>query len=208
MYNPRARCKFMLESANGTTLSCHRSLLRFLLLCFLLMCNTLSSAQENDGRPIHPSKKRFYAPEIWKESELVLPQATSNESFSVVAVSDMDDSLFKVDLSSLRIGNDGVVRLAFAVISSKGQPNILYEGYRCDNAEYKSYAMRIGYHSEWTEFRNPKWRPVHRQRRNNYRADLVEHYICPAVHSSAKEGEILTAFKKGRIRKNDRRVYR
>ena len=187
------------------------SLLSALMIFFLtstLLFHMQAIAQEGDGRPVHPSKKRFYAPEIWKESIPALPPATNATRFIAVEVSDMGESVLKVDPSTVSVGSDFVVRLALVVISSQGHANILYEGYRCDTSEYKSYAMRIGFDSGWTGFRNPQWRSVRRQGKKNYRADLLDHYLCPAVHYSERQREILDALGTAKIKKNDRRIYR
>jgi len=175
-----------------------------MLLVLVVLFHAAAGAQE--GGPVHPSKKRVYAPEIWKEETTNLPSATGDEHFSVVEVTGMGDSIFKVDLSSVRLGDDGVVRLTLAVLSSQGQANIFFEGFRCETSGYKSYAMRTGFNSPWVTFRSSKWRPVRLQRRNNYRADLVRYYICPALNNSGREDDIVSILRKGKIRKLDRRA--
>ena len=177
---------------------------RGMLLVLVVLFHAAAGAQE--GGPVHPSKKRVYAPEIWKEETTNLPSATGDEHFSVVEVTGMGDSIFKVDLSSVRLGDDGVVRLTLAVLSSQGQANIFFEGFRCETSGYKSYAMRTGFNSPWVTFRSSKWRPVRLQRRNNYRADLVRYYICPALNNSGREDDIVSILRKGKIRKLDRRA--
>ena len=173
------------------------------LLSLIVLFHAAAGAQE--GGPAHPSKKRVYAPEIWKEETITLPPAVSDQQFRVVEVTGMGDSIFKVDLSSVKLGDDGVVRLALVVLSSQGQANILFEGFRCDTSWYKSYAMRTGFDSPWVTFRSSKWRPVRLQRRNNYRADLVRYYICPSLNNSGREEDIVSLLRKGKIRKLDRR---
>ena len=177
---------------------------RGMLLVLVVLFHAAAGAQE--GGPVHPSKKRVYAPEIWKEETTNLPSSTGDQHFSVVEVTGMGDSIFKVDLSSVRLGDDGVVRLTLAVLSSQGQANIFFEGFRCETSEYKSYAMRTGFNSPWVTFRSSKWRPVRLHRRNNYRADLVRYYICPALNNSGREDDIVSILRKGKIRKLDRRA--
>ena len=175
---------------------------RVMLLVLVVLFHAAAGAQERG--PIHPSKKRVYAPEIWKEETITLPPATGDQQFRVVEVTGMGDSIFKVDLSSVKLGDDGVVRLTLAVLSSKGQANILFEGFRCDTSGYKSYAMRTGFDSPWVAFRSSKWRPVRLQRRNNFRADLVRYYLCPSLNNSGSEEDIVSILRKGKIRKLDK----
>jgi len=201
----------MMDGTNSEPLSSRAKLLcsvrdtfRRALLTVIVLLHAAAGAQE--GGPVHPSKKRVYAPEIWKEETITLPSATGDQQFSVVEVTGMGDSIFKVDLSSVKLGEDGVVRLTLAVLSSQGQANILFEGFRCETSGYKSYAMRTGFNSPWVTFRSSKWRPVRLQRRNNYRADLVRYYICPALNNSGREDDIVSILRKGKIRKLDRRA--
>ena len=177
---------------------------RGMLLVLVVLFHAAAGAQERG--PTHPSKKRVYAPEIWKEGAITLPSATGDKQFSVVEVSGMGDSIFKVDLASVKLDDDGVVRLTLAVLSSQGQANIFFEGFRCETSEYKSYAMRTGFNSPWVTFRSSKWRPVRPHRRNNYRADLVRYYICPSLNNSGREEDIVSILRKGKIRKLDRRA--
>ena len=195
-----------LSSLRKKFLSSGRDACRSALLSFIILFHAAAGAQESDVAPVHPSKKRVYAPEIWKEEAITLPSVTSDQQFSVVEMTDMGGSIFKVDLSSVKLGNDGVVRLALVVVSSQGQENIFFEGFRCETSEYKSYAMRTGFNSPWVTFRSSKWRPVRLQRRNNYRADLVRYYICPALNNSGREDDIVSILRKGKIRKLDRRA--
>ena len=171
---------------------------RGMLLVLVVLFHAAAGAQE--GGPVHPSKKRVYAPEIWKEETTNFPSATGDQHFSVVEVTGMGDSIFKVDLSSVRLGDDGVVRLTLAVLSSQGQANILFEGFRCETSEYKSYAMRTGFDRPWVTFRSSKWRPVRLQRRNNYRVDLLRYYICPNLSNSVREKDIVARLRQGEIR--------
>ena len=181
-------------------LSSARDVCRGALLTLILLFHAVAGAQESDIAPVHPSKKRVYAPKIWKEETITLPSPTSDQQFSVVEMTDMGDSILKVDLSTVKLGADGVVRLALVVVSSQGQENIFFEGFRCETSEYKSYAVRTGFDRPWVTFRSSKWRPVRLQRRSNYRADLIRYYICPNLSTSAREKDIVTRLRQGEIR--------
>lgn len=67
---------------------------------------------------------------------------------------------FGVDPASVSLGSDGIVRYVVVAASATGAVNGLYEGIRCDTAEFKVYA-RYNAGSGWTVAKESRWRPLH-----------------------------------------------
>jgi hypothetical protein len=112
------------------------------------------------------TKEKYERSQHWK-NRFSLFQTTSQSGFR-----------FLVDVSSIQLGEDGVVRMVLLTVSPKGSENITYEGFRCETAEYKFYASSFGFDKAWMPVKNPQWRGAFYQTANGYRGDLLKYYIC------------------------------
>lgn len=169
-----------------------------LFLIFILFSSSSASAQA-DGRPVHPSKEKFYAPDIWKESELFLPSIPEKDAFSKIELSEDRGFSYLVDVASAQLGKDGVVRLALVAVSANGYANITYEGFRCETGEYKIYAISPGYGKSWMKFKKSKWKPVRQSASGLYRTYLSRHYLCPGVPKPYNEASIKKVLRGGQV---------
>jgi len=165
----------------------------------LTLLSNFSVWAQADGRPVHPSKEKFYAPEIWKESELFLPSIPEKDTFSKIELSTDRGFSYFVDVASAQLGKDGVVRLVLAAVSSKGYANITYEGFRCETGEYKIYAMSSGYGKSWIKFGRAKWRSINQNVSGLYRTYLSRHYLCPGIPKPYNEASIRKVLQGGQI---------
>jgi len=208
----------MVDSVNGAQGDSELKLLKFLrrrpfvVAFFVFAAMTVVHEQvksQTPGRPAHPSRERIYAPDLWREDNIELPSPPSADAYNEVQVSNMGRSILKVDPSSVRVGNDGVVRFVYAIISSSGVANIFYEAYRCETSEYKVYATSGAYDKSWSALRKTIWRPILPQGHLNYREDLRRYYICPWGGGAQTVSKMTGALKKGKIKKvNRKREYR
>ena len=208
----------MIDSVNGAEEDSKLRVLKFvqrrplILAFFLFVSMTIVHEQaksQTPGKPAHPSKERVYAPDLWREDNIELPSPPSADAYNEVQVSNMGRSILKVDPSSVRVGNDGVVRFVYAIISSSGVANIFYEAYRCETSEYKVYATSGAYDKSWSALRKTIWRPILPQGHLNYREDLRRYYICPWGGGAQTVSKMTGALKKGKIKKvNRKREYR
>lgn len=208
----------MVDSVNGAQGDSELKLLKFLrrrpfvVAFFVFAAMTVVHEQvksQTPGRPAHPSRERIYAPDLWREDNIELPSPPSADAYNEVQVSNMGRSILKVDPSSVRVGNDGVVRFVYAIISSSGVANIFYEAYRCETSEYKVYATSGAYDKSWSALRKTIWRPILPQGHLNYREDLRRYYICPWGGGAQTVSKMSGALKKGKIKTfNSKRDYR
>jgi hypothetical protein len=175
----------------------------FLSMILSIFCAAGQVIAQQYGRPTNPNQNKVFEPDIWKEHDVFLPSAPSREGFRRVEITGMGDSMFLVDASSVTVSDDGVVRLALAIISERGHGNFFYEGYRCETSEYKSYAFSSGYDQEWTALRSAMWRPVVPRKHYNYRSDLLRHYICSSNFNLSSEEQIKDALIHGKFKEFD-----
>jgi hypothetical protein len=95
----------------------------------------------------------------WREAEAPPPPAFRQSG--LIALDMPRSSLrFGVDPASVSLGSDGIVRYVVVAASATGAVNGLYEGIRCDTAEFKVYA-RYNAGSGWTVAKESPWRPLH-----------------------------------------------
>ena len=95
----------------------------------------------------------------WKEAQVPPPALKTS---GLIPLEIQRSSLrFGVDPDSISL-RDGVVRYVVVATSTTGVVNAMYEGLRCETAEYKVYA-RHNMNSGWTEAKDSPWRPLHEQ---------------------------------------------
>lgn len=80
----------------------------------------------------------------WKEVEVPPPPPLRLEALVPIDVTGTVELRYAVDPQSVAIGGDGVVRYVVVATSRSGAVNAIYEGVRCDRAEYRVYARSSG----------------------------------------------------------------
>lgn len=132
--------------------------------------------------------------EAWKETTLELPPYPDIPSMQGGELQlSRGDLTYKLDLDSIAIGEDGVTRYTIVITSSTGAQNILYEGVRCQTAEYKSYAF--GSQGGWSEAVFPQWQSVGSVRGSAHRRELFLYYFCDEYRSPLPREQVLARIK-------------
>ena len=121
---------------------------------------------ESEGRPRDEQKPQL--PPFPKEEDLVRIQIDGALSFD-----------FFVDLESVSVGRDGVVRYTLVARSVGGATNIAYEGIMCRGRERKLYAFGRA-DKTWSAARNPQWASISDLPVNRLQAALHDWFFCPA----------------------------
>ncbi len=94
----------------------------------------------------------------WREAEA--PPAPAFKLDGLIPLEMPRSTLrFGVDPASVSLGSDGVVRYVVVATGAPGAVNALYEGIRCNTAEFKVYA-RYNAGSGWTVAKDSPWRPL------------------------------------------------
>lgn len=136
--------------------------------------------------PPTPEKK-------WKEQSWQLPPYPDPARLRGGELSIQGSSFaYQVDLDSLSIGNDGVVRYAIVITSPSGAQNVFYDGIRCQTAEYKTYAY--GSQGKWQAAAYPEWQSLELVRGSRHRVELFQYYLCDDFHAPLTRKQIVSRF--------------
>lgn len=155
------------------------SLIRtFAVLCLAAGMGAAGAASTDDDEDAKP----------WQENVVQFPAFVSHANWVPFYVSAATDNEFFVDVSTLSVDTDDVVRYVLKVVSSEGAASVSYEGMRCDTRERKIYASgrRDG---SWSKSRNSAWVSIRDAAANRHYAALFLDYFCPSgiiVRSSAE----------------------
>lgn len=131
--------------------------------------------------------------EEWKELEIRLPQFPKPENLITAEVSGLTGFAFFVDVKSIDVGQDGVVRFVVLARSAGGAENISFEGIRCSTRERKLYAVGRA-NGTWFSPKAPEWVNFQASRVNSYHDSFARQYFCverTPVLNSAKAIELL-----------------
>jgi hypothetical protein len=146
------------------------------LIIALALLPALAAAQPSPMNPYQPPDER--GPQFLDEQRLELPPYPKEESLIRVQVDGGVNFDFFVDLDSVSVGADGIVRYTLVARSTGGASNIVYEGMRCRDRERKLYASGRP-DKTWTAARNPKWIAISDLPSNRVHNVLDASYFCP-----------------------------
>lgn len=113
----------------------------------------------------------------WEEIAASLPPYPKNENLVPFEVSSATANKYMIDVVSLSVGKDGVVRYTVVVESPRGARTISFEGLRCDTAERKIYAFGQA-DGKWTENKRAAWEGIKTRSLLSYHKPLYEDFFC------------------------------
>ena len=113
----------------------------------------------------------------WVEQTVAPPAYPKVESLAEFRGAGTSSNRFFVDVDTLSIGKDGVVRYVLVVRSPGGAENVSFEGIRCETREQKAYAFgqRGG---TWSLARDPQWRFIEPREVNRHHVVLFTEAFC------------------------------
>lgn len=114
----------------------------------------------------------------WREGEVVMPPAPVEASLREFEAGVSSSNRFYVDLASLSILSEGVVRYVLVVQSANGVRSVSFEGMRCETREQRIYALGRA-DGSWVKSRNSEWRRIRESAINRQHAALFLEYFCP-----------------------------
>jgi len=114
-----------------------------------------------------------------REQKLVLPAFPKEKNLARIQVDGEVSFDFFVDLESVSVGGDGIVRYSLVARSAGGATNIAYEGIRCQGRERKPYAFGRS-DGAWSAARKSRWTSISTASRDLAQATLHDAYFCPA----------------------------
>ena len=112
----------------------------------------------------------------WEAQKPLLPPAPKGADLVPFYVGPRPFAFF-VDRSSVKVGEDGVVRYTLVARSSSGATNVSYEGIRCATYARRAYAFGES-DGSWSQARNTQWTPIDRLASDPQTA-LANDFFCP-----------------------------
>ena len=166
---------------------------RFAPLLLALLISGVASADSEEGGELKQ----------WQEAEVQLPAAPRSETLQPFYVSAVSDNQFMIDLATLSIGTDGVIRYVLLIITPGGGRNVTFEGMRCETREHRMYASGRQ-DGSWSRSRNNDWSRIREVYANRHHATLFMEYFCPSGISVASVAEAKNALQRGEHPSNKR----
>lgn len=125
----------------------------------------------------------------FQEEAFAYPPAPKAEDLVEFAVSAQATFRFFVDVRSVSVGRDGVVRYTLVARSPNGVDNVSFEGIRCKAGAVKVYAG-LRREGTWAPRPNAAWQEIQPKTIQRWHQVLRREYFCPqdAIISDSAEG--------------------
>jgi len=132
----------------------------------------------------------------WQEVKTEIPPAPKAANLVSFYVGPTATMNFFIDMNSISVGSDGVVRYTLVSKSQGGAENISYEGIRCQTYENKLYAFGQK-DGSWSRARLSGWKQISELSGNRQHAALAKDYLCQDGTVAGKVEDI-----RSRVRNN------
>jgi len=113
-----------------------------------------------------------------EERDLQMPPFPKEEDLVGVGLNGTGSFDYFVDVQSVGVGADGVVRYVLVARSTGGATNVEFEGIRCKDRSRKLYALGRADRT-WAPARSSRWTPISELPVNKIEAILHDSYFCP-----------------------------
>jgi len=160
-------------------------------LLILLICTALLPACANP-----PFKDEFESDKPWIEQMTQLPAYPEVKNLLAFDAGAVTGNQYLVDTTSIKIGQDDVIRFTLVVKSSSGAMNVSYEGIRCATSERKLYALGRD-DKTWVKPRISEWQQLDIVRQFYAQRELAKNIFCPHQQIVGSTEEAIQALKAG-----------
>lgn len=143
-----------------------------------------------------PFKDEFESDKPWIEQIAQLPDYPDVKNLMAFDAGAVTSNQYLVDPTSIKIGEDGVIRFTLVVKSSAGAMNVSYEGIRCATSERKLYALGRD-DKTWTQPRVSEWQKLDFVRQFYAQRELSKNIFCPHQQIVSSQEEAVQALKSG-----------
>ena len=141
-------------------------------------------------------KDEFESDKPWVEQLTQLPAYPDVKNLMAFDAGAATNNQYLVDTTSIKIGEDGVIRFSLVIKSSAGALNVSYEGIRCATSERKLYALGRD-DKTWAQPRVSEWQILDFVRQFYAQRELSKNIFCPHQQIVSNPEEAIQALKAG-----------
>ncbi len=163
----------------------------------LVLGVSLPTATADDFFEETPDFEGDFEKTPWQEEAAPLPPLPEERDLLELRVPQASGNLsYAIDSGNLQVGDDDVVRYTVIITTSSGARNVLFEGIRCSERTYKTYAY--GHDGESFRKRSgARWQPIALRGNQSFRRDLHGAYFCDRFGVVRTRKEIITRLRGG-----------
>lgn len=132
----------------------------------------------------------------WQEVAVQMPAAPQQADLVAFYVSATATQSFAIDVRSLSLGQDGVIRYTLVATSDAGARNVSYEGIRCATYERKLYAFGRS-DGSWSRSRRDQWERIQSSPANRQHAALAKDFFCMEKTIAGTAEDIVRRIRRG-----------
>ena len=132
----------------------------------------------------------------WKEVEVPAPPAFDLKRLVPVEMSIQSQLKWGVDPATVKMTSDGIIRYVIVAQSSSGVVNAMYEGIRCNKAEFRRYA-RHNPGSGWVKVTDSEWTPLRKTGASRHPETLAKGGMCDGAAPPASVAEAMQRLNAG-----------
>lgn len=132
----------------------------------------------------------------WKETEVPPAPAFELKRLIPVEMSVQSQLKWGVDPQTVNITSDGIVRYVVVAQSSSGVVNAMYEGIRCNKAEFRRYA-RHQPGSGWVKSVDSDWTPLRNTGASRHPETLARNGMCDGAAPPSTAAEAIRRLNAG-----------
>lgn len=132
----------------------------------------------------------------WVELAAQLPPTPKPENLVEFEVSSATRNRHFIDVASISVGEDKVVRYTVVIEAAGGARNVAFEGLRCETAERRLYAYG---HPDgtWSKARNAGWEGIRIRSLLSYHKALYEDHFCPGGVNVRDAARAVSSLRQG-----------
>ena len=143
-----------------------------------------------------PFKDEFESDKPWVEQMTQLPAYPEEKNLMAFDAGAVTSNQYLVDTTSIKIGQDEVIRFTLVIKSPAGAMNVSYEGIRCATSERKLYALGRD-DKTWTKPRISEWQKLDMVRQFYAQRELAKNIFCPHKQIVTNTEDAIQALKTG-----------
>ena len=132
----------------------------------------------------------------WKESEVPAAPAFDLKRLVPVEMSLQSQLKWGIDPATVAITKDGVIRYVVVAQSASGTVNAMYEGIRCNKAEFRRYA-RHNPSSGWVKSTDSDWTPLRNSGASRHPETLARGGMCDGAAPPSSVAEAMRRLNAG-----------